>query len=128
MSWSQKHCYWQFSAPSIFYRGRVFLTFLRSTIKTNSKDETINHSNIYFTAQKMKFSIKDFFSKWDQIRRKLRIWSHLVKQSLMENFIFCAVFAIWFTMVSERNFVKLYNARKFNLPCSIELLHYKELP
>ena len=27
------------------------------------------------TAQKMKFSIKDFFSKCDQIRRKLRIWS-----------------------------------------------------
>ena len=25
------------------------------------------------TAQKMKFSIKDFFSKWDQIRRFLRI-------------------------------------------------------
>ena len=43
------------------------------------------------TAQKMKFSIKDFFSKCDQIRRKLRIWSHLLKKSLMENFIFCAV-------------------------------------
>ena len=25
-------------------------------------------------------------------RRKLRIWSHLLKKSLMENFIFCAVF------------------------------------
>ena len=24
----------------------------------------------------------------DQIRRKLRIWSHLLKKSLMENFIF----------------------------------------
>ena len=43
------------------------------------------------TAQKMKFSIKDFFSKCDQIRRKLRIWSHLLKKSQMENFIFCAV-------------------------------------
>ena len=43
------------------------------------------------TAQKMKFSIKDFFSKCDQIRRKLRIWSHLLKKSLKENFIFCAV-------------------------------------
>ena len=36
----------------------------------------------------MKFSMKDFFSKCDQIRRKLRIWSHLLKKSLMENFIF----------------------------------------
>ena len=44
-----------------------------------------------FTAQKMKFSIKDFFSKCDQIRRKLRIWSHLLKKSLMENFVFCLV-------------------------------------
>ena len=42
-------------------------------------------------AQKMKFSIKDFFSKYDQIRRKLWIWSHLLKKFLMENFIFCAV-------------------------------------
>ena len=39
----------------------------------------------------MKFSIKDFFRKCDHIRRKLRIWSHLLKKSLMENFIFCAV-------------------------------------
>ena len=36
----------------------------------------------------MKFSIKDFFSKRDQIRSFLRIWSHLLKKSLMENFIF----------------------------------------
>ena len=41
--------------------------------------------------QKMKFSIKDFFSKCDQIGSFLRIWSYLLKKSLMENFIFCAV-------------------------------------
>ena len=39
----------------------------------------------------MKFSIKDFFSKLNQIRRKLRILSHILKKSLMENFIFWAV-------------------------------------
>ena len=39
----------------------------------------------------MKFSIKGFFSKCDQIRRKLWIWSHLLKKSLMENSIFCVV-------------------------------------
>ena len=33
---------------------------------------------IFVTAQKMKFSIKDFFSKCYQIRRFLRIWSHLL--------------------------------------------------
>ena len=43
------------------------------------------------TAQKMEFSMKDFFSKCDQIRRILRILSHLLKKIIMENFIFCAV-------------------------------------
>ena len=41
----------------------------------------------------MKFSIKDFFSKCDQICRKLRIRSNLLKffTDITENFIFCAV-------------------------------------
>ena len=43
------------------------------------------------TAQKMKFSMNNFFSKCEQIRRKLRMWSHLLKKSLMQNFIICAV-------------------------------------
>ena len=50
----------------------------------------------------MKFSMKHFFSKCDQIRSKLRIWSHLPKKCLMENFIFYAVFA---TTMSMRFFV-----------------------
>ena len=40
-------------------------------------------------AQKMKISIKDFFSKCDQIRRKLQMWSHLLKKFLVEIFFFC---------------------------------------
>ena len=50
-----------------------------------------------YTAQKMKFSIKDFFSKCDQIRRsiKLRISSHLLNKSLMKNFIFSAVYGAY---------------------------------
>ena len=39
----------------------------------------------------MKFSINDFFSKCDQIHRKPRIWSYLLKKSLIENLIFCEV-------------------------------------
>ena len=35
-----------------------------------------------------KFSIKDFVSKSEQIRSFLRIWSYLLKKSLMENFLF----------------------------------------
>ena len=41
----------------------------------------------------MQFSIKDFLNKCDQFRSFLRIWSHLPKISLMENFIFCAVYS-----------------------------------
>ena len=42
----------------------------------------------------MKFSIKDFFIKCDQIRRKLQIWSHMLKKSLMKKFIICAVYTL----------------------------------
>ena len=41
----------------------------------------------------MTFSIKDFFSKCNQILSFLRIWSRLLKKSLIENFIFCVVSA-----------------------------------
>ena len=36
----------------------------------------------------MKFSINDFYSKCDQVCRKVQIWSHLLKKSLMKIFIF----------------------------------------
>ena len=41
--------------------------------------------------KKNKFSIKDLFSKCDQICSFLWIWSHSLKKSLVENFIFCVV-------------------------------------
>ena len=40
---------------------------------------------------KNEFSINDFFSKCDQIRRILQIWSHLLKKFFMENFISSAL-------------------------------------
>ena len=48
---------------------------------------------VFFTLyKKMKFSIKDLFSKCDQIRSFLRIWSHLLNKSFIENFFFlCSV-------------------------------------
>ena len=59
----------------------------------------------------MKFSIEDFFSKCDQIRTKLPIWSHLLKKSLTENFIFCAV--LWFPELFGK--VPLINVKFFQL-------------
>ena len=44
--------------------------------------------------KKCSFPIKDFFSKCNQIRSFLQISSHLLKKSLMENFIFCAFFVL----------------------------------
>ena len=59
------------------------------------------------TAQKIKFSIKGFFSKCDQIRSFLPIRSHLLKKSLMENIIFCAVYI---------SAVKRIQIRTYNIP------------
>ena len=44
--------------------------------------------------------MKDFFSKCDQIRGEQRIWSHVLKKSFMENFIFCSVY----TLLKKQNF------------------------
>ena len=48
-------------------------------------------SGIFVNLQTMKFSIKDFFNKHNQIRKRGEVWSHLLKKSLMENFSFWAV-------------------------------------
>ena len=58
----------------------------------------------------MKFSIKDFFSKCDQIRCFQQILSHLLEKSLMENFIFCAVKFACF-----RKFTLIFLLKYFNM-------------
>ena len=76
--------------------------------KSNSHfDVLTNQIEATSTAQKMKFSIKDFFSKCDQIRSFLRIWSHLLKKSLMENFIFCAVINFFLENLTQNLFLFL---------------------
>ena len=40
------------------------------------------------TAQEMKFSVGEFFSKRDSILKKLWIWSHLLEKPLTENLNF----------------------------------------
>ena len=51
----------------------------------------LKKSRARYPLQKIKFFMKNFFSKCDQIHKKLRIWSHLLEKPLMENFSFCAV-------------------------------------
>ena len=60
----------------------------------------------------MEFSIKDFFIKCDQIRRKLWIWSHLLKTSFNGKLYFlCSVsyeyiFRIFLTKQGKYYFFK----------------------
>ena len=74
------------------------------------------------TAQEMKVSIKDFFSKYDQIRRKLRILSRLLKKSLMENFIFCAVEKQPFTAAAIQIGIRFY----YSISKDCQYLVFKE--
>ena len=53
-------------------------------------------SVLTFISQKMKFFMKNLFSKCDQIGWKLLIWPHLLKKYLMENFIFCTMLQLVF--------------------------------
>ena len=75
------NCKWSDSNGVMRY---LFLALLLLVWSTNLLE-------VLITAQEANFSIKNYFSKCDQIRRKLRIWSHLPTKSLMKNFIFCAV-------------------------------------
>ena len=59
--------------------------YISSDISTSSQVSIFTAVN----AQKTKFSIKGFCSKCDQIRRRLRIWSHLLKKPLMKNYFLC---------------------------------------
>ena len=65
----------------------------------------MGYVNCTNNAQKMKLSIKDFFSKYDQICRKL-------EKSLMENLIFCAV---WNTLGIYGITISLWIFSKFRL-------------
>ena len=69
------------SYKEIYYSDKILA--YREPCQTSMMKLSIETPNI-FTAQKMKFSNKDFYSF-------LWIWLHLLKKSLMENFIFCAV-------------------------------------
>ena len=60
----------------------------------------------------LQFSIKDFFSKCDQIRSFQQIWSYLLKKPLMENFIFCAVIFMYFR-VYERFYHSIIKLKAF---------------
>lgn len=54
----------------------------------------------------MKFAIKNFSSKCDETRRELGTCSHLLEKSLMEHFVFSAVWVVFRTPSSWAKSVK----------------------
>ena len=61
--------------------------------------------------KKWRFFIKDFFSKWDPIRSKLRIWSHLLKNSL--TFVRCSDSWLEPTVISFSPFLMTTHSNRF---------------
>ena len=61
-------------------------TFQNITFNTKVT-KTFGHISLH----PLQFYIKDNFIKCDQIHIFMRIWSHLLKKSVMENFIICPV-------------------------------------
>ena len=84
------------------YLYRFLLCTSRSTFNFVVNLKVINEfwitKTAFYTAQKIKFFIKNFFSKCDEIGSFLQIWSHLPKKSLMENFIFCAMLLTYMSL------------------------------
>ena len=77
-------------------------------------------------AQNMKFCIKDFFSKCEQILSFLRIWSNSPNKSLMENFILWAVrwVSVLIRILTQYCFGRYYTGKLFtNLTTFISLLY-----
>ena len=88
------------------------LNVFASLTYTSEMSEGTKHA----AKKKLKFSINDFFSKCDQIRRYLRIWLHLLKNSLMENFIFCVVtFSCHSSILRGRLYGEFQPGMKFQL-------------
>ena len=67
----------------------------------------------------MKFSIKSFLSKYDQIRSFLQIWLHLLKKYLPENFIFCTV-SYWICAFASKSLITAVFTLTLPTPCMSE--------
>ena len=72
----------------------LFLHWIRliKIVSKQSKGERLIYEPQTHCSKKLKVFVKDFFINSDQIGSFPRIWSHSLKNFLMEKFIFCAVF------------------------------------
>ena len=74
-----------------FYNNEALIPEILKVVIINQKPARVWEQVIYQEEslhKKMKFSIEDFISKCGKFRS---FWSHLLKKSLMKNFILCAM-------------------------------------
>ena len=83
--------------------GRGEIVFLKEGLVARRLRDFEWDTSDSITVQKMKFSIMDFFSKFNQIRSFQRSWSHLLKKFLMENFIFVQCICLKLTVYLRRS-------------------------
>ena len=120
------------------------LSFCHSRMSSNLKCSIFSSSSIsllsFFTAQKRKLSIRDFFGKCEQIHSFVSICSHLLKKSFMESFIFCTMLVkalLWFCLfcinfvsgifylvsISEWNVLLTFILTTAISPCQFKLIN-----
>ena len=68
----------------------------------------------------MKFSIKNSFSKCDQICKILLMWSHLLKKFLMEIFL-CV--CVWWSLIQPATIISLQSLKAVARKCSVHKIH-----
>ena len=100
----------------ITFRWKFLMLLVVAYFHSNTQIQTLMFSKKLThepsaATQKMKFSITDFFSKREQIRRKMRIWSNSLKKSLTENFIFCPVNS---PVIEDISVLPQYNHHPYN--------------
>ena len=83
-------CYWYKSSCFFSQKNASWtMVVVISTFSELATKSTMLHQFMSFWCL---YYNKDFFSKRDQIRSKLPIWSYLLKKYLLENFICCVIF------------------------------------
>ena len=77
---------------NIFHVSHIFLFFicLKVVREINQQDMENSENFGYIVVETVKQPLHKKM-KFSSVNVFLRIWSHLLKKSLMENFIFCAV-------------------------------------
>ena len=108
-----------------FYITQNFISSEYSLYRQILGQRNILH--LAFILRIIEFSIKDFFSKYDQIRRKMRIWPHLLKKKpYWKTSFFVQWFILWRMKLFHADFKYMsceikYTFNIFNLKASHNL-------